>query len=528
MQISRKLLERTRSGLIGEKGIMATPAPINRIAANKKGSIPVPMSFIATSIVLNKKMVKIMATYGLSRGNFGTIVTLSYLSSVIFFHLLLQIYFVQDKLLIVDVYMDNQKKESLLASLFARRRSGIKPGLERILLAVGKCGNPERNYKTVHLAGTNGKGSTATMIASGLRASGEKVGLFTSPHICDFNERFLVNGQPVSDESLLCLWQDLASVVELFDLTFFEISALFAFELFHRESCTWAVIETGLGGRFDATNIICPKLSVITAMGIDHREFLGDTIEEIMHEKLGIVKEGVPCVINGCNSPDRIAQAQAYCREKNAECIVSDSRRVQFLAHTELGQDVCLDHDIHLELPLRGDFQLSNMITAFTALTHLGVSKEACIQGIESTYIPGRMQKVVIDKQVIFFDVAHNPHAMQALSDAVSVLALDKPTLVLGMMHDKDIAEALMPLLPLVYRILCVSPKIPRAADTATIARICLAGGCEVVIEEKSVVTAIVKAQEIAQPIIVTGSFYTVSEAMNALGIAPYGALPHE
>lgn len=190
----------------------------------------------------------------------------------------------------------SQTKSKILATLFSKHRLGIKPGLERTLRLANSVGNPHNSYNTIHIAGTNGKGSVCSVVSSILQESGLKVGLYTSPHIKDFNERIRINGDSINDNELIEYAEKLLPYSEEIDATFFEITTVMAFLYFADRGVDVAVIETGMGGRFDSTNIILPKISVITDIDMDHEEFLGDTIEKITFEKAGIIKPRVPII----------------------------------------------------------------------------------------------------------------------------------------------------------------------------------------------------------------------------------------
>jgi dihydrofolate synthase / folylpolyglutamate synthase len=212
-------------------------------------------------------------------------------------------------------------KKEILDKLFSLQRFGIKPGLERTRDVLAERDNPHHDFPCIHVAGTNGKGTVCSIIASVLQESGHKVGLYTSPHLVDFNERIRINGEMISDEDLINLAESYLPFSEKYGATFFEITTAMAFEYFAKQKVDIAVLETGLGGRFDSTNVVIPLVSVITRIDYDHSEYLGDTIEEIATEKAGIIKQGVPVVLSE-NSPEVVEVITSVAKKKNSGLII--------------------------------------------------------------------------------------------------------------------------------------------------------------------------------------------------------------
>lgn len=405
--------------------------------------------------------------------------------------------------------------------LFGRNRDNIVPGLQRITAAAQECQNPQFAYKVVHVAGTNGKGSTASMIANGLIATGEKVGLFTSPHILNFNERFSINGKIVSSIKWLEIYGDLEKICEKHELTFFEISTLIAFELFRREECSWVVLETGMGGRLDSTNICIPKVSVITNIGIDHTAYLGNTIEKITAEKLGIVKHSIPLVISGINAPQILRQAKDYCSDISSPCIISDLNRVRNVKNSENPPEICLDLHYIFKLSMEGEFQKVNFITAITALETLGFyGRKEVYDAASKTIIPARMQKYKKGEKTIIFDVGHNPQAMEHCTKSLLKENHKQPiSAIFGMMSDKDIKEAIKWVVPIVKNIYCFTPATKRAQLADYLAEDFRECGAKKVFVCKSANEAFEKACFSSETILVSGSFFVVSEIMMAANI---------
>lgn len=316
--------------------------------------------------------------------------------------------------------------------------SAYKPDLGNIKALCKLIGNPEKTLQFIHIAGSNGKGSTSSMLASILTESGEKVGLFTSPHLVDFRERIRVNGEMISEES----------VVEFCDLiqrsdheitpSFFEITFAMALLHFLDENCTICVIETGLGGRLDATNVILPLISVITNISLEHTQFLGNSIPEIAFEKAGIIKQHIPVLI-GETHPESKGVFQKRARELDSQCV--------------LCEEIDLKNDY--QLPLLGSYQKKNLHTVLCSIDILNskgfnISEKSIANGlnnlIKNTGIIGRMQ-VIADKPLIILDVSHNKDGIQkTLSDVIKMTA-GILHIVYGSSSDKDY-ESIVNLFP--------------------------------------------------------------------------------
>ena len=339
-------------------------------------------------------------------------------------------------------------------TLFSRRRFGIKPGLEIIRAMLVELGDPERAFPALHVAGTNGKGSVCALAASVLQAHGLRVGLTTSPHLVRFNERFRVDGREVADAEL----QDLVARVEEVaarvqaavgqEPTFFECSIAVAFEYFRRQKVDVAVVEVGLGGRLDATNVVEPVATAITRISREHEQYLGVGIPAIAAEKAGIIKPGVP-VVCGANGEEAREVVARMARERGAPLVVAaDAVSVTASSSGLDGQKVRLqtqDNDYGtLNLPLAGPYQLENLATAILlvecAAGRLGIElgRKAVKAGVEATRWAGRLTVVERDPLVVV-DGAHNPGAGEALAAACRRLFGKTPVgLVMGMCADKD------------------------------------------------------------------------------------------
>jgi dihydrofolate synthase/folylpolyglutamate synthase len=257
--------------------------------------------------------------------------------------------------------------------IYNLQKHGIKFGLRNITRLVSILGNPHKSFPSVHVAGTNGKGSTSAFIASLLKISGLKVGLFTSPHLVSFTERIRVNSEEITEHEVMSLTEEIRSKVVDFSPTFFEVVTALAFLYFQRKRIDIAVIEVGMGGRLDATNILMPEVSVITCIDYDHREYLGDTLSEIAYEKAGIIKDSIPVVVSS-QAPDVLEVIEAKAKEKNSEVYLY-GRDFSAVLKREDPSGICFDYfggdsfDIHdLYLPLIGEHQMQNATVAIKAV----------------------------------------------------------------------------------------------------------------------------------------------------------------
>ena len=340
--------------------------------------------------------------------------------------------------------MPNGETESLLADALERcARFGVKPGLETIRAACAALGDPQDALRIVHVAGTNGKGAVCALIDSALRAAGFRVGRYTSPHLVSLNERFFLDGAPVSTEKLNAAYrqteaQPATDGQRPADLTYFELLTATAFELYRREKVDYLVLETGLGGRLDATNVVKkPAVCIITRIGLDHCDWLGHTIAEIAAEKGGIIKPEVPVVL-GAMPPEARAVLERIAAERHAPCLYAPEAQR------------CLPaNDPPPTTNLRGTFNRENAVTAFAALKVLGIGDSAIARGFASVVWPGRYQRLTVGDRRFLVDGAHNPPAMRALVDS---LKAEPPAgeggfpvrrAICGFCGDKDVAANL-------------------------------------------------------------------------------------
>ena len=413
--------------------------------------------------------------------------------------------------------------DDLLEELYKLKRIGIKLGLERIRKLLDKLGNPQSSYKIIHVGGTNGKGSVCRIISSILQEGGYTVGLFTSPHLIHLRERFVVNGEEIKDDELLDVLKVVLNAAKKMDEkpTFFEISTAIAFEFFRRKEVDFAVVEVGMGGRYDATNVVSPIISIITNVAIDHSEYLGNNIEDITKEKAGIIKDGTPVITSATGKAldviDRIA------RKKHAELISGNGRweRRDFGLNGQRFVVHGIFRDYELETPLLGRFQGENITLAVLAIEKLQMMgvflPDGCIErGVRNASNPGRMELVSTNPKILL-DGAHNVGAIKALIESLEDFPYNDLILVLGILSDKDINGMIKEIAPLAKHIITTMPKSDRACESEELVEIVKKHNpvCKVY-STKNVREAISKAKEISKPddlICITGSLYTVGEA---------------
>ncbi|MBZ5591067.1 MAG: bifunctional folylpolyglutamate synthase/dihydrofolate synthase [Acidobacteriia bacterium] len=354
-----------------------------------------------------------------------------------------------------------------------------KYGLERIQTLLGALGSPQQLPRIVHVAGTNGKGSTCAMIESGLRAAGLCTGLFTSPHLVEPTERVRINGSPVSAEEFSAAFDRVHACAEQlldqgaidFHPTYFETVTAMAFVLFQQKRTEAVVLEVGLGGRLDATNVVHPELCVITPVDFDHEALLGKSLEAIAREKAGILKPGVPAVFAA-----QRREAQAALDGRVAELGIDVVRaqqawRIENVTYTARGSAFRAQATIpvRIECPLAGTHQAANAIVAVAALHKLGVSGAHIEKGIAATRWPGRLDCVSASPEIIL-DGAHNPAGARALADYIRQFYDGRDiVMIYGAMRDKAVAEMAGSLFPLVGEVIATAPRQSRAVDPETI-----------------------------------------------------------
>ena len=385
-----------------------------------------------------------------------------------------------------------------LEELAARRRFGMKPGLDAIRGISAALGDPQKSFKAIHVAGTNGKGAVCAMLDAALRANGLRVGRYTSPHLVKLNERFFLDGAPIGDDALSAAAEKVAKIAPD-DLTFFEALTAVAFLVYAEAKVDYAVLETGLGGRLDATNVCVPELCVITRIGLDHCDWLGDTVEKIASEKAGIIKPHVPVVL-GENLPEVRAVVEARAKEVGAPFFYAP--------------DVASAADVPRDFSLAGTFNRENAVTALAALKVLGKGDAS---GFADVVWPGRFQRV----ENFIVDGAHNPPAAHALAEALRELHLSEPlALIAGFCGDKDVGEVLSILAPFVKKGYAVRTNNPRSLSAEETAEKMRAAGIDAV-AAPSLAAAIGSASS-APRALICGSLFLAGEALVELGAYPW------
>jgi dihydrofolate synthase/folylpolyglutamate synthase len=356
--------------------------------------------------------------------------------------------------------------------------------LGRMRSLVEALGNPQEKYPIIHVAGTKGKGSVSALCASALRESGYRVGLYTSPHLDDFSERIQFDGQPIPHAELVKLVDENRSILQAIPrLTFFEITTALAFLYFAQQKATAAVIEVGLGGRLDATNVCQPRVAVITSLSYDHTALLGNTLAEIAGEKAGIIKEGVPVVL--APQQDEARQVVERVARERSSALIQVGKDFQFaaLSHSlevqtlQVWEDSSADevHVAELEIPLLGEHQVENAATAYAALQIMRqhgvpISEKQIKEGFRKTTWHGRFEVLRREPPVVV-DCAHNRDSAEKLRKTVDEYFPRRPVvLVFGASEDKDIQGMLDELLPRVWQVMLVKSYHPRAADPEKLA----------------------------------------------------------
>lgn len=415
--------------------------------------------------------------------------------------------------------------QATIDRLYSLENMGIKLGLERMREVLYALGDPQKTFRSVHVAGTNGKGSVCAMLSSIFHEAGYRTALYTSPHLVDFTERIQVDGEHITEKEVASLAEEVRAVIAEKavpgrDLTFFEMTTAMAFLHFQRKGVEMAVVEVGMGGRLDATNVLVPECSVITSLGLEHTQYLGDTLPKIAFEKAGIIKEGVTVVTTG-HDEDVLRVIDAVARDRGSPMLVlGRDFDMQIGAADWLGTRVHL-HSLSSDvtLPLLGSYQGENAALACEAALEVArkgvyIPEAAIVSGLEKVYWPGRME-VVSRRPLLVFDVTHTPAGAAAVSSELAKLHKNDWVLVLGVLTDKDLDGLCARFGPLARRAVATSPHTKRAFGADEVAR-SLGRYCADVTVVDDVPKAIQTALDIAGPdgsVLVTGSLYMIGEA---------------
>jgi dihydrofolate synthase/folylpolyglutamate synthase len=427
--------------------------------------------------------------------------------------------------------------------LYRLQKHGIKLGLENTMQLLSLLGNPQGSFRSIHVAGTNGKGSTSSMIASVLSSAGFRTGLFTSPHMVSFTERIKIDGVEIEEREVVGLTSEIREVIESaqrsaiddqpsFLPTFFEFVTAMGFLYFKRRGVEWAVVETGMGGRLDATNVLIPEVSVVTNIGRDHREFLGETLREVAGEKAGIIKRGIP-VVSSSQEPEAMRVIAEKAAQQGASLFVFGK---DFIAHPRDIDRYGATFDYEgkeqlneIHIPLTGIHQVENASVAVKTM-ELIIEKGAfpprfIKEGIALTQWQGRLELVKGEDCNCDFliDGAHNPSASRALANSLAeyfIPSYEKVILILGVMGDKDMEGIIAPLLPLASELIFTAPAYDRAASPEKLAACARKRGFSSTVTEtvKDAMDKAVRMTPERTLVVITGSFYTIGEAKIHLG----------
>ena len=399
----------------------------------------------------------------------------------------------------------------------------VKLGLERIRAVLDALGRPQERCRFVHVAGTNGKGSTCAMIESALRASGKRTGLFTSPHLAEPTERIRIDGRPIAAENFAAAFNRVHRVVEelietgAIDMhtTYFETVTAMALLVFAEQALDVVVLEVGLGGRLDATNVVAPELCVITPVDFDHEQYLGRSLEAIAGEKAGILKPGTRAVF-ARQRPEAAAVLERRAAElgiavsRTSECDVAnvklDARgsRFEFLGS-------------RIDCPLAGEHQVENAVTAAVALSRLGVAFDAIREGIAQTRWPGRLE-LVSEHPEIIVDGAHNPAGARALARYIErFYARRRVRLIYGAMRDKAVEEIAGILFPLAWQVIVTAPRQSRALAPEALRDVAAHPNLQVAARLEEALNLVRGAGD-ENAVFITGSLFLVAEARALLG----------
>jgi dihydrofolate synthase/folylpolyglutamate synthase len=411
--------------------------------------------------------------------------------------------------------------QETLVYIYGLARFGMRPGLERISAVLRDIGNPHEELQVVHVAGTNGKGSTAAFLSSIATEGGYKVGLFTSPHLIRFTERMRINGVEIPEAAVVRLADRIIKAAPP-ESTFFEIVTAMAFLYFAEEGVELAIMEAGMGGGLDATNSASGILSLITPISLDHCQYLGESIAAIAREKGGIIKPGQSVVV-AVQDADALSILSQRCAELRSPLYCAGAEFSSSWEHQGLTYQGIHARMTGLRPGISGRYQKINAAMALCAaelLTSLGfgLDEPALRRGIDSARWPGRMETFGVSPQFLL-DCAHNAAGAEALAESLADIPYSRLFLVVGIMGDKDIAGILAPLLPLADHVFAVSPAIVRALPSDELAAMCRDRGTEA-IDAGEVAAGLSLAGTAAGPadlVLVCGSLFTVGEARASL-----------
>ena len=409
--------------------------------------------------------------------------------------------------------------------MYGLRRFGIILGLATIKSILNELGNPQNRFRSIHVAGTNGKGSVAAALSSILQESGYRVGLYTSPHLVRFNERICINNRQISDDAVVKSYHAVQKAHHgKREPTFFELTTAMAFYEFGRQAVDWTVIETGMGGRLDATNIIYPAVSIITNISMEHREYLGNSLAQITREKAGIIKRATP-VVTAIRQRDAKSVIQQIAAKKSAPLYILGqnfkARRLRSGGFTYYGIENTWHH---MQSALLGNYQVENAALAIAACELLNKNKAVISEnnirnGLIKTRWPGRLE-IVSDHPMIILDGAHNLIAARKLAQFLGNNLAHRPiTLVVGILNDKPFKAMLKSLLPVCSRLFITQAKIDRALDTQQLFDVVKnkISDVRMISDVAGAVAQAVANADSNEVVCIAGSLYVVGEAKAAI-----------
>ncbi|MCK8824429.1 bifunctional folylpolyglutamate synthase/dihydrofolate synthase [Fuchsiella alkaliacetigena] len=422
--------------------------------------------------------------------------------------------------------------DSAVDYLNSLNKFGINPGLERIKLLMEYLGNPQQEYDTIQVAGSNGKGSTSVMISSILSKAGYKVGTYNSPEIVSFYERMRINGEYMEPEALERLTSEIKPYLKRIEdqglehPTFFEVVTAIALKYFAEQEVEIVVLEVGLGGKLDATNVVNGLIAAITNISLEHTEYLGDTIEEVAIEKGGIIKEGSK-VVTGVKDKKALAKLKEICKEREAELIeASKALKVERLDRSLAGQSFKVQSQqmvAQVQIPLLGKYQRQNLNLALAVIEALPAKYEiewsAIEEGLKVVEWPGRLE-LLGEKPLIILDGAHNSAGIRELRKVIEEdLDYQSLILVLSILGDKDVEEMLEIITPIADQIIITQNTNERVAAPEQVAKLLAAKGIEVQVipEVEAAVKEALKLAAAEDLVSISGSLYTVAEARKFL-----------
>jgi len=400
---------------------------------------------------------------------------------------------------------------------------GIKLGLRRIKKLLDALGNPEKDFRAIHVAGTNGKGSVCAMTASILRECGYKTGLYTSPHLIDFRERIIINGKKIPKNDVCKLMKKIRQAAGKMKIhpTYFEVITALAFKYFSEEKVDFAVVEVGMGGRFDATNVVEPEVSIITNVFLEHTAYLGRTIKKIAKEKAGIIKNKRPVITSATG--DAIKVIEKKCNETKSNLIVLNKKsfvKKKIGLKNQRFVVFGLNGKYDIETKLVGQHQMLNACCAVVCAELLGIDKNKIIKGLKKASWPGRFETIQ-KKPTIILDSAHNPDGIEALKKTLLEIFGDKKIIFLvSICSDKDIKKMIKEISPLTKELIITRHNVMnRAAEPEKIKSIAKRYIDKITIKEEikdaaKYVKNITKAEDV---ICITGSIFTVAEFKKVL-----------